>query len=63
MRTVKGSSISRKTAIGSAVENFLDSNSENISPQLWEDLESLAEEVDELASDLEQRISELEDEE
>jgi hypothetical protein len=61
MRTITGTSISRKTDIGSAVENFLDSNSDNISPRLWEDLEALAEEVDELASELEQRIFELED--
>ena len=62
-RTVSGNSISRKTDIGSRIEGFLDSNSDYISPQLWEDLEALAEEIDGMAEELEQRIYQLEGDE
>lgn len=54
-------SISRKTDIGSLIENFLDSNEEDLSPKMYAALEDLAEEVDEAAKNLHDEVDELQD--
>lgn len=53
--------ISRKTDIGSLIENFLDTNEEDLSPKMFTALENLAKEVDEAANNLHDEIDELQD--
>ncbi|MBT2680026.1 hypothetical protein J7E38_13510 [Bacillus sp. ISL-35] len=53
--------ISRKTAIGSLIEQFLDDNESDLSPNMFSALEDLAEEVDEAAKDLHDEVDELQD--
>lgn len=55
----------RRTEIGSLLENFLDDNEDDLSPNMFNALEDVAAEVDDLASDLlveiEERKEELEE--
>jgi archaellum component FlaC len=53
---------SRSTAIASELESFLDSNEDDLSPNMFKKLDDLAEEIDRQAEALERRIGDLEEE-
>lgn len=50
---------SRSTDIATLLENFLDNNADDLSPNMFNELDSLAEEIDEKAEELEEQISDL----
>jgi hypothetical protein len=52
----------RTTDIASVLESFLDSNEEDLSPNMFAALEDVASEIEDMAKELEKRISDLEDE-
>lgn len=52
--------ISRKTDIASVLEVFLDSNEDDLSPNLFSALEEVAEDIDDQVGSLLTRIEELE---
>lgn len=54
------SSILRETDIAKLVESFLDDNEEDLSPNMFNALEEVAEEIDSQVSDLLDQIDELE---
>lgn len=51
----------RKTDIGGLVESFLDEHEDDLSANLWNALEDLAEEIDNQAKALEKEIEDLEE--
>ena len=54
--------IRRKTDTGALIESFLDEHEDDISPNLWNLLEGLAEQIDDNTKELEDRLEELESE-
>ncbi len=54
--------ISRKTDAASELETFLDSEADNLSPYMFDELEKVAETIDETVSELEESIDTANDE-
>jgi len=50
----------RSTPIGKLIEGFLDGNENDLSPDLWNELEELAATVDDEVTELNDKIFELE---
>jgi peptidoglycan hydrolase CwlO-like protein len=53
---------SRKTDIGTLLESFLDENERDISANMFDDLEYVAEEIDDAAQELHSEIDDLKEE-
>jgi len=54
-------SIVRRTDAASELESFLDSETENLSPYLFDELEKVAGTIDEMVSELEEILDEAND--
>ncbi|TDT83136.1 hypothetical protein DEU41_0577 [Bacillus sp. AG1163] len=53
---------SRKTDIASLLEGFLDDNEDNLSPNMFRELNELAGDIDESVSELQEEIEDLKQE-
>ncbi|MDI6677732.1 hypothetical protein QMA02_17985 [Bacillus wiedmannii] len=53
---------SRKTDIASMLESFLDTNEEDLSPKMFQELNDLAGDIDESVSELQEEIEDLKQE-
>lgn len=49
----------RRTEVGNLIESFMDDNTDQLSPELWDKLDVLGREIDDMVEALEEHINEL----